>query len=67
MVPSMRRLWATARVYNVNDLEDFIDFVAPPPPSALSYPRAGNQIKRNAGDLTALAIRRYLWQLVWTL
>ena len=44
MVPSMYGDKATARVYNVDDREDFIDFVAPYTPIAPIVSNAGNQV-----------------------
>ena len=66
MVPSMYGDKATARVYNVNDREDFIDFVAPYTPIAPIVSNAGNQVtnEMQATGSSITYIRRYLWQLV---
>ena len=64
MVPSMYGDKATARVYNVDDREDFIDFVAPYTPIAPVVSNAGNQVT-NEMQVTGSSItyiRRYLWQ-----
>ena len=66
MVPSMYGDKATARVYNVNDREDFIDFIAPYTPIAPIVSNAGNQVtnEMQATGSSITYIRRYLWQLV---
>ena len=66
MVPSMYGDKATARVYNVNDREDFIDFVAPYTPISPIVSNAGNQVtnEMQATGSSITYIRRYLWQLV---
>ena len=66
MVPSMYGDKATARVYNVDDREDFIDFVAPYTPIAPIVSNAGNQVtnEMQATGSSITYIRRYLWQLV---
>ncbi len=66
MVPSMYGDKATARVYNVNDPEDYIDFVAPYTPIAPIVSNAGNQVtnEMQATGSSITYIRRYLWQLV---
>lgn len=66
MVPSMHGDTATARVYNVNDPEDYIDFVAPYTPIAPIVSNAGNQVtnEMQATGSSITYIRRYLWQLV---
>lgn len=66
MIPSMYGDKATARVYNVNDREDFIDFVAPYTPIAPIVSNAGNQVtnEMQATGSSITYIRRYLWQLV---
>lgn len=66
MVPSMHGDTATARVYNVNDPEDYIDFVAPYTPIAPIISNAGNQVtnEMQATGSSITYIRRYLWQLV---
>lgn len=66
MVPSMYGDKATARVYNVNDREDYIDFVAPYTPIAPMLSNAGNQVtnEMQATGSSITYIRRYLWQLV---
>lgn len=66
MVPSMHGDTATARVYNVNDPEDYIDFVAPYTPISPIVSNAGNQVtnEMQATGSSITYIRRYLWQLV---
>lgn len=66
MVPSMYGDKATARVYNVSDPEDYIDFVAPYTPIAPIVSNAGNQVtnEMQATGSSITYIRRYLWQLV---
>ena len=66
MVPSMYGDKATARVYNTNDPEDYIDFVAPYTPIAPIVSNAGNMVtnEMQATGSSITYIRRYLWQLV---
>ena len=66
MVPSIHGDTATARVYNVNDPEDYIDFVAPYTPIVPIISNAGNQVtnEMQATGSSITYIRRYLWQLV---
>lgn len=66
MVPSMQGDTATARVYNVDDPEDYIDFLAPYTPIAPIVSNAGNQVtnEMQATGSSITYIRRYLWQLV---
>lgn len=57
---------ATARVYNVEDPGEYIDFVAPYTPIAPIVSNAGNQVtnEMQATGSSITYIRRYLWQLV---
>ena len=66
MIPSICGDKASACVYNVNDREDFIDFVAPYTPIAPIVSNAGNQVtnEMQATGSSITYIRRYLWQLV---
>lgn len=67
MIPSICGDKASACVYNVNDREDFIDFVAPYTPiEPIISSRTGEQVTNNmqVTGSSITYIRRYLWQLV---
>ena len=66
MVPYIHGDKAIARVYNVEEKADSIDFVAPYTPIAPIMSNAGNQVtnEMQATGSSITYIRRYLWQLV---
>ena len=67
MVPLIYGDKATAQVYNVDDPEDRIDFVAPYTPiEPIISSRTGEQVTNNmqVTGSSITYIRRYLWQLI---